>query len=506
MYEEYLKHVNVEVTKEIEGFVYENVLQHSEYAVMRKEGKGVIAYCTRCGQEFEVDEISHNVSGMCPMCGADVISKNVRYGRRGLSFRTLFYTFEKSLISNKHIVCKAYEVWREGYQEYKKVETEYYLKAVYIYGQGESVMLEKIGWYGWNKRSSIFDISNIIGVYWNRINTWIDFDSFEREAKGIPYEYSMLKEIHNYNSYRSNTYILKYLELFTKNNLVESIIKIGGAELVQARLDRKSCGNTVNWRGNTIYKILKIDKADLRELIKHKQYIRPSTLRVYQLAKNSKSKLNMDEIKDIEMKYSNVLYRLEEIIKSEKLEMVYRYLNKQKSKHDYYATHSGALIEFADYINDLKYLGMDIKNKDVLFPRDLKIAHQKTLVQVEVKKDPEMAARIVKRYKTLSKYSFKYKELEIRPVKDIGEIVTEGKSLSHCVGTYSQRHAKGETNIFVIRKINEPDKPFYTVEIKSKKVIQVRGFKNCEATEEVKEFMEKFELVKLSKSLKKNTA
>lgn len=503
MCEEYLRHVNFEITKEIEEFVYSNILQHSEYAVMRKEKGKVIAYCTRCGEEFEVDEISHNKPGACIRCGADIHSKNIRYGRKSLYFRALFYTFEKSVISNNHIVCKAYEVYREGYQDYRNVKTSYYLKAVYIYGEGESVMLEKIGWYGWNKRASIFDISNMMSVYWNRVSTWIDFNSFERESKGTPYEYSMLKEIHKFNTYSNNTYILKYLELFTKNSLVESIIKIGGAPIIQARLNKENIGSLINWRGNTIYKMLKIDKADLKVLTKHKQYLRPITLKVYQLAKNTKSKLNMDEIKDIELRYGSVMYRLEEVSRIVKLDKIYRYLNKQKNSYDNYATSASALIEFADYLRDLKFLGMNMKDKNLLFPRDLHKAHQKTLVQVEVKKDPEVAALIEKRYNRLSKYSFKYKDLEIRPIKNIGEIIREGKTLNHCVGTYAKKHAKGETNILVIRKSKDIDEPYFTVEINKNKVIQVRGLKNCSPTEEVKEFMEKFELIKLSKKIKK---
>lgn len=505
MYEEYFKHVNFEITKEIEEFVYNKVLQHSEYVIMRKErGKGkVIAYCTRCNEEFYVDEISHNKLGKCIKCGADVRSKNIRYGRKSLYYRALFYTFEKSLISSKHIVCKAYEVWRDGYQEYRNVKTEYALKAVYIYGEGESVMLENIGWYGWNKRASIFAISNIMSVYSYDFDTVIDFKSFERAAKGTPYQYSMFKEIHTYNPYSHNDYLLKYLELFTKNNLVESIIKVGGIDIIKAKLNKhSSIGALLNLKGNTIYKMLKIDKADLRALTSHGQYLKPSTLKVYQLAKRTKAKLNMDEIKDVELRYGEILYRLEEVSKIVKLDKTYRYLNKQRNKYNNYTTSAGALIEFADYLRDLKILGMDMKDNDLLFPKDLYKAHQNTLVQVEVKRDPEVAALIEKRYKILSKYNFKYKELEIRPIKNIGEIIREGKTLNHCVGRYAKRHANGGTNILLIRKSSNLEEPYFTVEVNKNKVIQVRGMRNCEPTKEVEEFMEKFELIKLSKKIK----
>ena len=55
------------------------------------------------------------------------------------------------------------------------------------------------------------------------------------------------------------------------------------------------------------------------------------------------------------------------------------------------------------------------------------------------------------------------------------------------------------TNLFFIRKKGEEEKPFFAVEIsKERRVVQVRGKRNCLETKEVKEFMEVFEKQKLS--------
>jgi len=51
---------------------------------------------------------------------------------------------------------------------------------------------------------------------------------------------------------------------------------------------------------------------------------------------------------------------------------------------------------------------------------------------------------------------------------------------------------KGETAIFFVRKLEEPDKPYYTLEWKDHKVVQCRGFHNCDMTPEVKAFTEIF--------------
>ncbi|MGL5084944.1 MAG: PcfJ domain-containing protein [Clostridium sp.] len=508
MNEEYLKHVDFKITKELESFIYDNVLEYSEYAVMRKEEGKVIAYCTRCNKEYETwfedGDIIHNHEGHCHICGARVKSKNIRYGRKTLEYRTLIYTFDKSLISKNHIVCKAYEITRDGYEDYKKVKTDYYLRAVYIFGEGESAMLSKQYGGSWLKRSSIFDINNIMGMFWTRLETWMDFKSFDRAVKGTSYQYAMLEVINKKNSNNTNSFILKYLELFTKNNLVESMMKIRCTSIIVEKIENRSLMNVVNWKGKDIYKILKTSKEDLRVLIKSQQNITIEFLKVYQIRNKSKSKLTIHEIKDIEMKYHNNIYKLENVIKYAKLDKIYRYLNKQKlNDNEKYAGWSNVLITFSDYIADCKILNQDLKNERILFPKELWKAHQNTIAQVTIKKDPEVNKLIKKRYKKLIKYSFEYKGMEIRPVKDVVELIREGKELGHCVGGYAKRHAKGETNIFVIRNKEKPLEPFFTVEIKNEKVIQIHGKCNCNASEEIKEFIEKFKIIKLNIKIKK---
>ena len=50
----------------------------------------------------------------------------------------------------------------------------------------------------------------------------------------------------------------------------------------------------------------------------------------------------------------------------------------------------------------------------------------------------------------------------------------EGATLHHCVAGYCKRIANQETAVFFIRKTEEPDKPYFTLELQDKKVIQCR--------------------------------
>lgn len=80
----------------------------------------------------------------------------------------------------------------------------------------------------------------------------------------------------------------------------------------------------------------------------------------------------------------------------------------------------------------------------------------------------------------------------IRLPNRLEELKKEGEALHHCVGTYMERVRKGETMIFFIRRKEEPEKPYYTLEWHGK-VVQCRGSHNCDMTPEVKAFVQIFQ-------------
>ena len=84
----------------------------------------------------------------------------------------------------------------------------------------------------------------------------------------------------------------------------------------------------------------------------------------------------------------------------------------------------------------------------------------------------------------------------IVPCRKEEELRVEGKRLHHCVASYAEAHASGRSNIFFIRKIDEPDKPFFTLELKNGDgklyVNQNRGKNICSRTEIVVEFEKKW--------------
>ncbi len=77
--------------------------------------------------------------------------------------------------------------------------------------------------------------------------------------------------------------------------------------------------------------------------------------------------------------------------------------------------------------------------------------------------------------------------------QNMDEIKAEGAALHHCVGSYVDRIAKGETTIFFVRRAESKDKPYFTMEFNNNHIIQCRGLHNCSMPSDVEAFVKVFE-------------
>lgn len=134
---------------------------------------------------------------------------------------------------------------------------------------------------------------------------------------------------------------------------------------------------------------------------------------------------------------------------------------------------------YRDYLQECEQLRIDLQDKEILFPKDLTAAHNRTMEQVKFEKNKADQEKFQKAVEKLEKFAWSEGEFFIRPAREQMELMAEGKALHHCVGGYIKRMAEGETAIFFLRKANEPDKPFYTLELQKKRVIQCRTEHNA---------------------------
>ena len=134
-------------------------------------------------------------------------------------------------------------------------------------------------------------------------------------------------------------------------------------------------------------------------------------------------------------------------------------------------------------------LDFDMKAQFVLFPKNIKKAHDDLVLYYNEKKDEmkgrqrnRVYAKVAEQENLLNeKYAVEDEDYFIRAPHEAAELIKEGHAMHHCVGgeNYAKKMAAGESFILFIRKKKEPEKSWYTMEVGSdNKVIQVRGFAN----------------------------
>lgn len=96
--------------------------------------------------------------------------------------------------------------------------------------------------------------------------------------------------------------------------------------------------------------------------------------------------------------------------------------------------------------------------------------------------------------KEWSKYLYKDGKFLVTYPKQPHELFVEGMVLRHCVGKYIDAVTERKSTILFIRQVENPDKHFYTLEIRNNEIRQCHGFDNCDVYKnpEVAGFLEKF--------------
>lgn len=179
---------------------------------------------------------------------------------------------------------------------------------------------------------------------------------------------------------------------------------------------------------------------------------------------------------------------------------IMRLLNYLKAQEERQITGYDKTLVNAQHMRD--YWSMLFKvygnlPSELLYPKDLRKAHDEIQERIQEEENAKVNEAIIARAEELSRFNY-YDEgtmLFIRPAGTYKEFINEGKKLHHCVARYAETHSTGLTNIFFIRCVDEPDKPYYTLELSLPKragaephVVQNRGNHNCARTAEVERF------------------
>lgn len=150
------------------------------------------------------------------------------------------------------------------------------------------------------------------------------------------------------------------------------------------------------------------------------------------------------------------------------------YLKKQAAREN--KSLPGILAEYRDYLSVAERLGYDTKDEIICRTPDLKRMHDRYSEHYNQHKDQIEERNADKKYagikegseKNIKHFHYEKEGLLILVPGSASDIIREGREQHHCVGAsnlYMERMQKGESYILFLRKKEEPEKPYYTLEV-----------------------------------------
>lgn len=494
------------------------------------------AYCTSCRREFNIDinnmktvtradetlfyEKKHNKDCNCPKCGANVIYKDRNRGRGKLWQENYLYYIQPlsdgGIILRSFYVHLSHEMRIDSDVEYSEHQRVYYSggKAYRFQRRPKagSPYFYFCDWYNAETAETNFEWLPMSSVHTSKPWAGRQYAGFKGYASWIidknalngDFKYSCLKEYiesENEIEYRDSPLFTcaEYLALYQKNpSLIEKMMKQGFKRLVWYHLEKKNLYRIINFRKPDFYTATKLNKHEIKEVASRDGcFVQIRKIFEYQM--NTVYGITAQNATRVVNYYMMSIDYLDEWIErvknnpKELLNKQLKYFRKQKIR--YYS-------DYEDYKKQLKKLKMPLTEEN-LYPHNFDEAHKALTVEINRRataKKRAAAAReekkFRKRYKSLLRVLF-YEDgnLLIRPAKGDAELLEEANALSHCVyANYRQRYKKGSTIICLIRDKQNPEQPFYTLEIDPAltRVVQCRGKGNRGTTPEVEAFKNKW--------------
>ena len=497
-----MKYVPV-LPRDLKGFIHREVMpQYIFYDYQRKGPER--AFCTACRHEVSIAAAKHNASGTCPRCKKKITFKC--RGRRGRIFdRETVQVLQKAEANGLVLrIIKVYrsfadsdipnhfEIWENARQFITLSSSGQCSVDAYYYHYKAGYDLTP--WC--NGYRPVFDrwkynfTADMSGVLYQR--------NLSDTLKDTPWAYSQLEAFSGIASFSG---VATFLSAYIKRPKIEHLIKMKLYRLVSGIIYggySYSALQAINFNGENMRAILGIDRPYfplLREL-------NPSIDQLHLIRQllQADHKPSTEQIKwFIASKISNA-DAAKELLAHMSVHKLQRYVEQQFAPEDeaalkrvdYYKMNT-LITDYHDYLCMCKELQYDVKNSFILFPRELKAAHDSVAKTLKDKRTAEHEKAIAGSFDEWQKrYQYQSKELMMIPPHSAKEIVDEGAALHHCVRLYVKNVAEKKSVILFVRSVDEPDKSLCTVEVRDGQVVQTRGFDNAEPPAQITAFIEQW--------------
>lgn len=497
-----MKYVPV-LPRDLKGFIHREVMPQYIFYDYQRKAPGH-AYCTACRHEVRIAAAKHNTSGFCPRCKKKITFKC--RGRRGRIFdRETVQVLQKA--EGNGLVLRIIKVYRSFADSDIPNHFEIWENARQFITLSSSGQCSVDAYYYHYKAG--YDLTPWCNGYRPVFDRWkYNFTAdmsgvlYQRNLsdtlKDTPWAYSQLEAFSGIASFSG---VATFLSAYIKRPKIEHLIKMKLYHLVSGIIYggySYSALQAINFNGENMRAILGIDRPYfplLREL-------NPSIDQLHLIRQllQADHKPSTEQIKwFIASKISNA-DAAKELLAHMSVHKLQRYVEQQFAPEDeaalkrvdYYKMNT-LITDYHDYLCMCKELQYDVKNSFILFPRELKAAHDSVAKTLKDKRTAEHEKAIAGSFDEWQKrYQYQSKELMMIPPHSAKEIVDEGAALHHCVRLYVKNVAEKKSVILFVRSVDEPDKSLCTVEVKDGQVTQARGFDNEEPPAQITAFIEQW--------------
>ena len=497
-----MKYVPV-LPRDLKGFIHREVMPQYIFYDYQRKAPGH-AYCTACRHEVRIAAAKHNTSGLCPRCKKKITFKC--RGRRGRIFdRETVQVLQKA--EGNGLVLRIIKVYRSFADSDIPNHFEIWENARQFITLSSSGQCSVDAYYYHYKAG--YDLTPWCNGYRPVFDRWkYNFTAdmsgvlYQRNLsdtlKDTPWAYSQLEAFSGIASFSG---VATFLSAYIKRPKIEHLIKMKLYHLVSGIIYggySYSALQAINFNGENMRAILGIDRPYfplLREL-------NPSIDQLHLIRQllQADHKPSTEQIKwFIASKISNA-DAAKELLAHMSVHKLQRYVEQQFAPEDeaalkrvdYYKMNT-LITDYHDYLCMCKELQYDVKNSFILFPRELKAAHDSVAKTLKDKRTAEHEKAIAGSFDEWQKrYQYQGKELMMIPPHSAKEIVDEGAALHHCVRLYVKNVAEKKSVILFVRSVDEPDKSLCTVEVKDGQVTQARGFDNEEPPAQIAAFIEQW--------------
>lgn len=496
-----------EIPEGFEEFVHDQVMRKHRYLVY--DGNSSIrkrsAFCTECGKHMVIDSKAVRLRigewGECPCCGSPVMMwtfKRWHSNENAFENAAIFQKLEGGMILARVFRC-AYCFQKEGDNEAPwaiRIRREEYVTELcrvfmdgYKWQSYEYAEYKQSGKTCWCPDMGVTNTN--YAIVWTK--------GLRETLAGTPYRYSGLEAFQDNEPFEQLP-IFRFLRTYERRPEIEMVAKAGLVRLAAEVSDSYYCNS------KSLDDLKKLDKQQLQIMRRLNGGCgMVSLLRDIGISRLKMSEAEIVEYVDAFGTGTSLIRRLMDMnIRPHKfVKWALKQTGSRKPGDERKRKMRNLYHDWDDYLSWCRELHYDLKDMYVVMPPDFKKAHDRVMAEVQRKKDEAMRKQREKTARELKKLMDELRgmdPLHLRSKKfmivlpsSVNDLKKEGTTLHHCVATYADRVAKGETLILFIRQISEPDTPFYTMEWRDNRVIQCRGSHNKDMTPDVKTFVTAFE-------------